>query len=210
MQASLSVSVSMAGITASSTQTRTEDGLSGVTPTCAPAVAGELTTRNSASAGVITVTSTDLVTGDKAILTWVATNGDLEHRYNVDIVVTTTTITVSNGTGDDLPEKSSDINVGIQTQANVTFDFDDVDTFCITTNVRGVIAFMDTDDTEKLVVDMDAKGIALWTRDTGFPEPMSGTPITYILYGSGDTSTTDFAPKVLALYDATDPSGSGQ
>lgn len=207
--ASVSVTCSMAGLTASQSETLTEDGVVGLNPTAAAADAGELTTRSSASAGVITVTSTDLVTGNEGVLTWEDASGNLKHRYNVALTVAGTEITISGGAGDDLPAQDSDINIGLQVQANGTFDFDDVEVFCVHANVRGVIAFMDGTDTEKLVMDMDASKIALWKRDSGFPEPMTGTPVTYALFGSGST-TTAFTPKVLALYDSTDPFGSGQ
>jgi hypothetical protein len=53
-------------------------------------------------------------------------------------------------------------------------------------------------------MDMGAKGIAPWLRNSGFPAPITGTPVTHIVYGSGDLAVaTSFQPKVFALYDAT-------
>jgi len=212
MRASVSVSISMAGETASTSQSRTEDGLVGVTPTAPHAHTGTLTTRTSATEGVITTTATDLITSDKAVITWVAANGDLKHRYNVNCDnVAAFVVTFSGGAGDDLPAAASSVVIGLQVLANLSFDFDDIDVFVVSCNVRGVVAFLDGTDTEKCVVDMDEDGLALWMRDSGFPEPMTGTIVTHILFGSGDTtSTTSFTPKVLGLYDATDPGGSGQ
>lgn len=210
MQATLSVTVRMAGVTATATQTRTQDGVTGITPEASAAHAGNLTTRSSASAGVVTATAHGLVTGDKAVVTWVGqdSNGEtvLQHRYNCGCTVSGTAVTLANGAGDDLPAALYPVYIGKQETSLITFDGDDVDTFVVTHNCRGVVAFMDGTNTEKRVIDMDAEGIALWTRDTGFTEPISGTAVTYVLIGSGDTEV--FAPKILALYDAT--SGSGQ
>lgn len=213
MRGTINATVSMGGETASAVQSREEDGFVAITPTGTPAAAGVLSTRTSATEGVIAVASTDVTTGAEAVLTWTDAAGDLKHRYNVDCVVAevagdsgedpTYTVTVSGGSGDDLPAEDYDVNVSLQVVANITFDFEDVDVFCVTTNVRGVIAFMDATDTEKCVIDMDTKGIGLWTEDSGFPAPISGTPVTYALLGSGDTSTTNFLPKVLCLYDST-------
>jgi hypothetical protein len=231
MRATVTVSAGLAGETASTAQTRTEDGVVGVNPSATHAVAGVLTTRDSASAGVITATNTDVTTGDKAVLTWAAANGDYKHRYNVECAVAEAAesgsssssedadviydVTFSGGAGDDLPDEDSDVNIGLQIEANITFDFEDVDLFVVSTNVRGVVAFMDGTATEKCVVDMGTNGVALWMRDSGFPAPMSGTPVTKVLVGSGSILTTPatsavFTPKILVLYDATDPGGSGQ
>ena len=216
MKSTINLTVTMAGETSTTSQTRTEDGVAGVTPTCTPAAAGTLTTRSSASAGVITVIDTDVVTGDLAILTWVDALGVLKHRYNVacsdvtetsdsgsDDVDVTYEVTFTGGAGDDLPDQDEDINISHQTACNVTFDFDDIDTFLVSTNVRGVVVLLDALDTEKCVIDMNTKGVALWLEDSGFPAPISGTPVTHVLVGSGDTSTTSFMPKIIGLYDAS-------
>jgi hypothetical protein len=207
MRASISASVTIAGESASLSQTRTADGNAGTTPTAPPASVGELTTRSTASSGVVTTTDTELVTGNLAVLTWTDADGNLKHRYNVACTVAAFVVTISGGAGDDLPAVSSDINIALQVRASVTFDFDDMDTFAVSMNVRGVVALMDATDAVKLVMDMDAGGLGLWTKDTGFPAPITGTRVTYVLVGSGNTSTTSFLPKVLAMYDATPGSG---
>jgi hypothetical protein len=149
-----------------------------------------------------------LVTGEKAVVTWTDANGLLKHRYNVDTSVSAFVVTISNGTGDDLPTQGDAVVIAFQDSVTFNVDFDDADTFVASTNVRGVLVFMDATETEKFVMDMDTKGVGLWLKDSGFAAPDTGTPITHILVGSGSTSSTVFAPKVLCLYDAT--SGSGQ
>lgn len=209
MQASISATISLAGERGTASETRTGDGVAAITPTIAPADAGTLTTRSSGTAGVITVTSTDLVTGDHGVLTWQDSDANNKHRYNVDLTVAGTAITFTGGTGDTLPAEDEAINISWQDESAITFDFDKMDTFCVTMNVRGVIVFLDATETEKCVVDMNAGGMAYWCKGAGFPAPMSGTPITHAVYGSGSTTAgTNFLPKVLALYDAS--VGSGQ
>ena len=213
MRGTINATLTALGESANSLQTRETDGGVVIAPTGTPAAAGVLSTRTSASAGVIAVASTDVTTGAKAVLTWTDAIGDLKNRYNVDCVVAevagdsgedpTYTVTVSGGSGDDLPDEDEDVNVALQVVCNITFDFDDVDTLWVTTNVRGVIVFMDATDTEKCRIDMGTKKLASWLKDSGFPAPISGTPVTYALIGSGDTSTTSFLPKVLCLYDST-------
>ncbi len=222
MRGSITATIVLGGETATTTQTRTNDGLAGITPTGTPAKAGTLTVRGSTTAGTVTVTTTDITTGDKGVLTWVDALGNLKHRYNVDCTVTEVTtsdssdsgsgsvgtntvytVAVTGGAGDDLPALNSAINISLQVGANITFDFDDMNTFVVTTNVRGVIAFLDATETEKRVIDMDTKGLALWMKASGFPAPITGTPVTHVVFGSGDTSTTSFEPKVLGLYNAT-------
>ncbi len=209
MRATVSVTVGMAGETATSSKTKTQDGVAAATPTATPAAAGTLTTRTSSSAGVVTTDDTTLVTGDVAILTWVDPDDGLtlKHRYNVDCdTVAAYVITFSGGSGDDLPVQGTVVNASKQIDVDMTFDPEDVEVFCVSTNVRGVCVFLDGTDTEKLVTDMGTGEIALWTKVSGFTRPFSGTPITRVLVGSGDTSTTSFLPKILCLYEAT---GSG-
>lgn len=215
MQARLTGTATIAGLSATLSQTRTKDAAVGANPTCPPADAGTLTTRTSATAGIITCTAApEVATGQKAILTWTDTTSvrdPYKHRYNVDVTVAVDganyTVTFSGGSGDDLPDEDSTVNVAQQITVELAFDFDYVDTFVVTTNVRGVVVFLDSLSAEKCVIDMPANGFALWILDTGFPAPISGTATTTILVGSGDTSTTSFIPKVLALYDSTSSGG---
>jgi hypothetical protein len=221
MRASIRLSVGVAGETASISQQRTGDGVVGTSPTATPASAGVLTARGSASAGTITIDDTNVTTGEKAVLTWVDVDGNLKHRYNVACTVTETStsgsgsdsdsessggggyeVAITGGAGDDLPAQDSAINVGLQASANITFDFDDVDTFLITSNARGVVVCLDSTEVEKLVTDMGEDGIAFWLRSSGFAAPITGTPVTHVVFGSGDTEK-EFTPMVLALYDAT-------
>jgi hypothetical protein len=213
-RASVSLSVSMAGETASTTQSKTQDGIAGVTPTCTPATEGVLTTRTNTTVGVITLAgTTDITSADKVVLTWEDAAGHLKHRYNVAVVKggvsPANTLTTSSGAGDDLPAALSDINASKQVRANIGFDGDDLEVFAIMANVRGVVACMDGTDGEKKVFDLPAGGMTFWNKDGGITSPITGTAVTYTLSGSGDSSTTNFLPKILALYNASDPSGSG-
>jgi hypothetical protein len=217
MRATINATVNISGETATVTKTRTTEGNTGLTPSATPAVAGVLSTRGSNTAGTIVATSPTVETGSLAILTWTDASGNLKHRYNVACTVTEDPssaaddydIDVSGGSGDNLPDALSDINIALQVSRTLVFDFDDVDTFIVTTNVRGVVVFRDAVPSEKCVIDMEANGLALWIKSTGFAAPMSGTQITHVLVGSGDTSTTNFLPKIACLYDAT-ITGSGQ
>jgi hypothetical protein len=202
MRATIRLTATLAGETATVNETRTEDGVGGITPSTPAATAGELTTRSSHTNGVITATDHGIVTGNKVIVTWTEVDGTLRNRYNMDATVSGTAVTVDGGTGTNLPALNSDINIALQVTYNITFDFDAMDTFIVTTNIRGVVAFIDATDTEKCVIDMAANKAAIWMKDAGFPAPMSGDPITYCLVGAGDDSDT-FDPVILALYDAT-------
>jgi hypothetical protein len=213
MQAVISASVRLAGETATNNQTRTKDGVAGVTPEPPLAFAGTLKTRASGTAGVITAPDHDFTNASVVTLTWVDEDGNLKHRYDCAVSVSGDDLSVSVGTGDDLITTLSwPINVGLVVLTNCTFDFDAMDTFVITTNRRGVVVFY-TESAEPLVVDMAANGLAMWIKDSGFPAPITGDPIVAIGVASGDPDN-DFRPKVLALYDAspeyTEPYNSGQ
>jgi hypothetical protein len=217
MRAIVNASVSMEGESGSINKTYTQDGGAGITPTLAPALAGFLSGRTSGTVGKISTLDPGITTGDKGVVTWVDASGNLKHRYNVACTVTNVgdesgefsgegdvfETAITGGAGDDLPALLYDVNLALQESKDVTFDFDSVDTFMTTTNVRGVAAFLDGSNAEKFVIDMAAGSMALWQRATGFPQPATGTPITHVLLGSGDTSTTEFKPKILAIYDAT-------
>jgi len=211
--------VTIGGLTASTSKTKTKDGAVAVDPTVTPAVEGTLSTRTSDTEGVISCTDTDVTSSDKAVLTWVDASGNLKHRYNVTCVVaevsgsgsgTEYEVTISSGSGDDLPAEDYTVNIGLQVQVNATFDPDDAEVFAVSMNVRGVVALLDGTDTEKRVYDMPAGEMYYYNRDSGEDEPFTGTAVTKILAGSGTTGTTSFLPKILALYDSTDPLGSGQ
>lgn len=212
MRASISTTAVLAGETTTVNQTRDQDGNGGVNPTAVLAVAGTI------DAGTITTDGDPgIVTGEKAIVTWVDASGNLKHRYNVACTVTDTatsdseadeifSIVVTGGTGDTLPTDDYDVVVGRQDTSNIYFDFDDVDTFLVITNVRGVVVFRNVSGETLCVVDMDGRAMAQWTKASGFPAPVDGI-VTHILYAGGDISTA-FSPKVLCLYDSTTGSGS--
>jgi len=117
--------VTIGGLTASTSKTKTKDGAVAVDPTVTPAVAGTLSTRTNDTQGVISCTDTDVTSSDKAVLTWEDASGNLKHRYNVTCAVaevsgsgsgTEYEGTISSGSGDDLPAEDYTVNIGLQVQ----------------------------------------------------------------------------------------------
>ena len=211
-RANINMSLVVAGVSAQVNQSRTDDGYAGLTPSTIPvANAGTLSTRTSASVGVVTTSLTPgVVQGDRAILVWVdSTTNSLKCRYDVLVgAVSGLNVPISsdsNTGGNDLPTsvQATALTIAKQVEQDIHSSFDELDTFLVTTNVAGVVVLRDVSNATLITACMSANGVALWLKDSGFTNPAAGGVCTHALFGSGDTSATGFYPNVVALFDPT-------
>ncbi len=109
--------------------------------TIGAAEAGELTTRTSDTAGVITVDAeASAITGAKADIFW---TGGL--RYNVDVdSVVGDAVTFSGGSGDDLPDADTAVTICEPVVLDTDFDGSKVQILAAQSSQRGHLLFRDS------------------------------------------------------------------
>lgn len=196
-QAVISVGAYALGEQHTVTFTRTADGAGQWTNAPAVAGVGALTTRSSDTVGVLTMTTGHgLVTG-KIDVFW-----DGGRRYNVDAVVTSDSIALSNGSGDNLPADETAITADQQIIVNAAFDPDDVSVLLVTATKRASVVFVDSGGTALLALDLAAGECCLWWSSSGITRPFTGNAVAAIWVSNGDS---DAANSIIVdvLYDAT-------
>jgi len=142
--------------------------------TIGAAEAGELTTRTSATAGVIEVTAAaSAITGAKADIFW---TGGL--RYNVDVDdVTEDDVTFSGGSGDDLPDAETDVTICEPVVLDTDFDGSKVQIIAAQNSLRGHLLFKDSNGDNAFAAELLAASPKFYVVDTLADNPIDGDGI---------------------------------
>ena len=98
----------------------------GTSQTLAAAKTGSLTTRTSATEGIITSNGHGYTTGTLAVHWTDATTGLAKKRYGCTFSEDENTVTISAGAGDDLPDALSTVSIFNEVSANFAVDGDDL------------------------------------------------------------------------------------
>ncbi len=165
--------------------------------TIGPAGSGTLSTRTNNTSGVLTMTPGHGIITGNIDLYW-----GTGKRIKVAASVSTNTITISSGSGDNLPLQGVAITAMNQVQA----------VFSIA-NTANVIALLGScnaaqatatiyDGSDDLLTQMNMRGSSgsyIWDSNTGAPSPLTDfSTATYVLLSHGDSSTAQQV-NVIAL-----------
>ena len=157
-----------------------EDGVTG----------GTLTTRSTATAGVITIADGHSVLASETVdLVWAG-----GERYGVDIdSVDATKITFSGGAGDDLPDSTTAITVGRIISTIMAFDGDDADIFALNSASSGAmtVTFIDSGDAVLASYRLTSSNsyTFIWDTGVGTANPLTGNAVASVDISCDGTAT---------------------
>ena len=188
---------------------RAGSGSIGLDETLSVAQAGSLTTRTNDTSGTITMSSGDhtIATGNTIDIYW-----DGGVRYGVTVgTVSTTSVPISSGSGDNLPDQDTDVTVVVPQTANVLIDGDEAHLIAIelSTNDRslrtaGHVQFQDSADAEVAEIDLVANVPKVYDLDGGDTNPFTGNIIDKLLISQGGTAAGEsYRIKIIGVQDAT-------
>ena len=182
--ASKTESAVIAGFSFSKASTFTNEGQVTLEVQAASLVAGvtgALSTRSTASTGVLTVSGGHSILASETIdIVW--TDGE---RYGVDIdSVNGTTITFSGGAGDDLPNNLTAVQIGRVINSVMEFDGDDADIFALTSSasVNQTVTFKDTGGAVLVSYRLTSTNAYtfIWDTGVGTSNPLTGNAVTSV------------------------------
>lgn len=155
--------------------TKTGTGEIGHVLSLAAAEAGTLTTRTSATEGTITMGSEShtIETGDTIDIFW--TGG---FRYGVTVgTVSTTSVPLSGGSGNDLPADETTVTVTQKTVIDTDFNGNKVEMFAAVNSARGHIIWMDSNGVETHEAELLAAEPHFFVADSGQTNPLADAGI---------------------------------
>lgn len=170
---------------------------------------GELTTRTNTTQGVITMTAGHGVATGLVDLYW--TGGS---RENVSATVVVNAVTITGGSGDNLPVATTDIVVSPQTMLDNEFDGDDLTLLAAVSTAACRIAFHDDDTpnggtTEVYAIELAANQAYVWNDGTS---PLAGEVVESITFTHGSTAASTMklvgAQRALSTPEGVDSSSS--
>ena len=194
---------SVAGLSISSTMSRTSAESMAITDTLPIGYAGTLSTRTDNTNGEVTVlTGHGIATGEKFMI-FHATTG---LTYNcvagtVEAPTSDTAIPFTLGVGDVLPTANTAVVVSEQIVHNIDFDFDDVAMVAAVSSVRSGIVFAEDDLTVLGGFELPASEPFQWASDTGITIPVTGNAVGVLIVAGGSTTTVG-AFKFGAIIDS--------
>jgi len=188
---------------------RSGSGGIGLEETLPFAQAGVLTTRTDADTGTITMGSGShtISNGNVVDVYWAA-----GVHYGATVgTVSTTTVPIDSGTGDDLPSADTAVVVVPQFSANVAIDGDNVALIVMilettTKSLRdaGHVQLRDVSNAEIAEVDLVANVPKVYDITGGDSNPFTGNPITNIKASTAGTSATEtYQFKIVGVVDAS-------
>jgi hypothetical protein len=203
--ASLNVELSAAGVSINGNMTRTGDGGIGVEPTIAVAhvVGSWVKTDADTAAGSLTG-GHGLATGTFDVY-W--TGGA---RFDVPVTITTNTLALDGGTGDDFPASANaTVVLAPQTAFNVSIDGDALEVLGMklvfsdtSLSTAGRVLLEDAANDDIASVELVANVPQIWDIDAGANNPFTGDPITHAKASHANTSATATL-KICGIQDVT-------
>lgn len=162
------------------------------------ALVSSLTTRTNATTGTLTLaTGHGVTTADKIDLYWGGGK-----RYGVIAGTTTsTTIPISGGTGDDLPDALSSINVGKIVEQPFPITGATLQWLVLQTSTAGYIKLVEHSGTTRTfhLTQYVESGTAYgWDIDSGLTNPITGDTVTHVHISQSDATGVTAGNKATA------------
>lgn len=189
--------------------TRTGSGAIGVDEDLPVAQTGTLTTRTDANTGTITMSSGShtIATSNVVDVYW---DGGVQYGVTVG-TVSTTSVPIDSGSGDDLPAQDTVVTIVPQTSINVSIDGDNAGLIAVlleTTDkslrTAGHVQFNDSGASEIAEIDLVSNVPKVYDLAGGDANPFTGNPITAAKATQGNsTSSQTYTLKIVGVQDAT-------
>lgn len=187
----LQVTVSRGDVNFNAALTREKEGGIDQVVDLAAANEGELTTRSTASSGVITADSEQhgITDSDTVNVFWEGATPGVRYGMDVDSVVTTA-ITISGGAGDDLPPLNSDVTIAKQVTIDVDWNGTLTDFLAIGASRRAHVGLQESDGTSIKAVEVGPTAPYAWASDTGVTNPVTGKTVGKAMASCGVSAGT--------------------
>lgn len=187
---------------------RTQSGAIGLEDTLPGAKAGTLSTRTDNTTGTLTMAASHGITTAAVInLFWI---GGV--RFGVVVgTVSTNSVPISGGAGDNLPDEDAVITAVVQTSINLAIDGDEADIVAmiletVDKSVRTAahVQFRDASNAEIAEIDLVTNVPQVWDIAGGSANPFTGNPITNLKAGQANLSSTEtYTLKIIGVQDAS-------
>ena len=147
---------------------------------------GTLTTRTSDSVGTITMASTShtITTGARVDLYW---SGGMRRGVTVG-TVSGTSVPITVGAGDNLPNNLTDLTVSIPKNVTVEVLGTNLKGLLFYTAKRGQVVLEDSGGTEHFQKQLEAEGSWDWFDGNGETNPITGDTISDVYLSHGETT----------------------
>lgn len=188
------------GVSVSAVFPRPSTGQIGQAPILPKADAGSLTTRTGDTVGTITMDDAGhpVATADVIDVYWA---GGIRYGCTVG-TVSGTSVPITGGAGDVLPDESTVLTVGIQQEIDVDFDGDKLTAIVLGADKRCHFDFVDSGAASLAAAEIVAGEAWFWIKDTGPANPLTGNPVDAMLVSNGDSAATAQV-KLALVYDST-------
>jgi len=187
---------------------RTASAAIGLEETLNSAKTGVLTTRSDDNTGTLTMTAGHgLTTGQIVDIYW---TGGVQYGVTLG-TVSTNSVPIDLGIGDDLPAQDTAVTVCVQTAINQLIDGDEAEIIgvileTIDRNLRTAshVQFRDASNAEIAEIDLVANIPQIWDLAGGAANPFTGNIITNLRASqAGASSTETYTLKIIGVQDAS-------
>lgn len=180
------VTFNIAGRNIAGTVEKSASGEIGHLVSVAVAESGTLTTRTSATEADLTMAEGHSIeTGDTVDVYW---TGGL--RYGVTVgTVAGTTVPISGGTGDDLPDAETSLTVAAPQVLDTDFDGSKLELLAMTSSQRGHVIFKDSNGANAYVAELLAATPNFWIDDGVATNPLADDGIDEVHVSNSSAAT---------------------
>lgn len=187
--------------------TRTGSVAIGLEETLVAAQGGSLTTRTDGNTGTITMSSGShtITTGAVIDIYW---DGGVQYGVTVG-TVSTTSVPIDSGVGDDLPIADTAVTVVVVAAANVYIDGDNAKILAISLETAdkslrtaGHVQLVDSSDAEIAEIDLVTNIPQVWDIEGNSANPFTGNPITKVNLSQASASV-GATIKIVGVADGT-------
>lgn len=163
----------------------------------AAAKTGTLTTRTNNTDGTLTMSGGHgITTGARLDLYWTNSDGTFGHRRGITVgTVSTNSVPISGGAGDNLPSASTAITAQVPTQLSVVVTGNSVVCIAAQCATGGLLVFTDDSNVELGYAFLTSSGPSYcWTSTDGGTNPLAGDSVTraYVSQPNGASAPTFF------------------
>lgn len=188
--------------------TRTNSGSIALEDTLSAAKSGTLTTRTDNNTGTLTMAGGHGITDGQIIdIYW---SGGVQRTVTVG-TVSTNSVPIDGGIGDNLPIATTAITAVVQKAINLAIDGDNADIIAIvletvdkTLRTAANVQFLDAAADVIAEIDLVTNVPQVWDIEGGSANPFAGDPITNLKASQASTSTSEtWTLKIVGVQDAS-------